>query len=443
MAELPGTTPARGLAMIGLGARVALTGLALLNTFLLARWLGPAAFGTYALFVRTVSVLTMFGDLGQAQSATAYFGRLASWSPALHAAFLRTVAATSLGTALVAAALAGGAGAVLVPGLRREWLWLICALLPLTIYSNFWYGMMVGRGEIRRLNVIRVVVGALSLLYTIVFVGLLSGAADSALKGFAAVTVVQVGCMALVTRRLGPGGPGGDTAPDGAELVGFGLRAYGNVVFYVAWTSAPLFVLNAFHGPASVGVFSIAQQLVDKVLLPVQAVQEATYRRLASIPVREAAAVATRYLRAAVAGSCAAALVGVPTAAWGIVFLLGDPYAPAARLTALLLLAAPFMAVMMVLDPFFVCALRRPGLASLLAAGNLAAAAALSLLMIPALAAPGAVGALALTQCAGAVAALLIYKRRSDSEWHQLLGMGEAGPRTRRRIPLPGSGGGK
>jgi hypothetical protein len=73
-----------------------------------------------------------------------------------------------------------------------------------------------------------------------------------------------------------------------------------------------------------------------------------------------------------------------------------------------------------------------------------AAAAALSLLLIPALAAPGAIAALALTQCAGALAALLIYKRRSDSEWHQLLGIGgtsAARLRTRRRIPLPGSGG--
>ena len=404
------------LSLVGLGSRLALMGLTIINALLLARLLGPRGFGEYFLFLRVVSVLTVVADLGLSQSANAFFGRHEEWRDYLHQLILRFVPAFSVCTAILGGSVIWLAGDTLLPNLPGRLTWMAFAVLPIQLYTNIWISMMTGMGRIWQLNLVQLITGTLSLLMTLIFIVGLSGGVITAATIYAVAILVQSLIMISMALRINTGSAAGEPPRElPRQMLHFGLRGYLGSFSYILWTRVPVFLLNAFHGPAAVGIFSVAQQLVDRVLLPIQAVQDASYRKMSVLSSREATVSINRSLRLTWWGMWIVVLAGVLVAPPVIVLLLGQKYAASAEVCRLLLPGVAFMGAALLLDTYFLNQLHRPGLLSIVAWVNALISLALALLFIPSLAERGAAIGLVLTQVVGALIYFALYLRLSGA----------------------------
>jgi O-antigen/teichoic acid export membrane protein len=409
------------LSVVSFGLRVALLLVVVANALVLARELGPLEFGKYFLLVRLVSVLAALADFGLSQSANAFFGRHREWGRYLHRAVLRLVPRFWLGVTAVGGVIIWLAGDRLLPQFPHALALIAFAILPLSLYANLWNSMMIGVGRVWRVNVVQLAMCTLSLALTLIFVVALKGGVTAAALVYLALMVIQFVVMLSMAFRLNTdAGADGPPADLQRQLLHFGLRGYVGSLSALLWTRVPVFLLNATHGAIAVGIFSVAQHLVEKMLLPVQAMQDVIYQKMSVLSSRTATLAMNRYLRITWWGMLVVALAGLAAVPWVITIPLGPAYAGAVPVARILLSGTAFAGLSLLLDAYFINQLHRPGLVSILSWGNVLAGLALALLMIPALAERGAAWALSLTQILGAAAYLVIYLRVTRTPLAQL-----------------------
>ncbi|BCA54212.1 hypothetical protein W02_13520 [Nitrospira sp. KM1] len=411
------------LSLIGFGARLTVNLVNVVTVILLARYLEPQGRGEYFLFQAMVSVLTVLGDLGLSQSANVFAGRQRDSAANVHAVLIR-------GVWLLWACLTGIGGSVLffagerlMPNFPREWQLAAFAVLPFTLYAGFWNSLMIGMGNIQVLNAVQLVMSPLQLLLVIVFVVGLSAGVGSAVLIYLLVMLLQSLVMAVLAGRfeLRHGQEKGSLRILTTQMLSFGLRGYPGSLSTMLWMRIPVFLLNAFHGPVAVGIFSVAQQLAERVLLPMQAFQDAIYRKMSMLPAQEAKASMNRYLRFVTTGIGGVLPLGIFLAPWVIVLLFGKAYTEATQVFCVLLVGTAFVGLAMVLSPYLLGQLERPGLLSLLAGANAVTCLVLSLWLIPIGAQLGAAWALALTQLLGTMTVLGIYVRLAGTSFYDTM----------------------
>jgi O-antigen/teichoic acid export membrane protein len=413
------------LSLVGLSLRLALMGLVVVNALLLARMLGPQQFGEYFLFLRVVSVLAVLGDLGLSQSANAFFGRHKEWRRSIHRIILRFVPRFWLGTSAIAGVTLWLAGDVLLPHLAKLLILMAFVVLPLSLYANLWNSMMIGMGRIWRVNLVQLVMCSISLLLTILFVVVLSGRVIVAAIIYSSVMLAQFLVMLGMAYRISADelsdAPPAELAQ---KMLSFGLRGYLGSLSYLLWTRAPVFILNVTHGPGAVGIFSIAQQLTEKMRLPVQSIQDATYQKMSVLPGDMATLAMNRYLRLTWWGMVVVVFLGALLAPWAVVMLLGSAYAGAGAVVLILLAGTAFIGVSQLLDAYFVNQRHRPGLVSILAWINVGVGLTLAILIIPQFGEKGAAAAVAFTNCFGSALYVILYLRVSGTSIKGLLVIG-------------------
>ncbi len=205
------------------------------------------------------------------------------------------------------------------------------------------------------------------------------------------------------------------------QMLSFGLRTYPGALSTLLWWNTSVFLLNAFHGTAAVGIFSIAQQLVEKLLLPIQAMQDAIYKKVSVLPRHAATVAMNRYVRVTWWLMMILMLMGVILVPWIVMLLLGETYIRTAHIFRLLLPGTALISIPVLLTPYFLSQLRRPGLISILSWINTLANLILALLLIPRLAEAGAAIALTTSQILGTVVALILYLRITQTRFKELI----------------------
>jgi O-antigen/teichoic acid export membrane protein len=410
------------LSLIGLGTRLTLTALNVISVILLARYLEPQGRGEYFLFQAMVSVMTVLGDLGLSQSANVFSGRQGDRVPDVHSVVARMVLLLWVGLIGVGGVILSLVGDKLLPNFPLKWQLAAFAVLPVTLYAGFWNSIMIGIGQIWALNGVQLIISPCQLLLIVVFVVGLSGGVPSAVAIYLATMLIQGFLMVFVVHRLGLdkrlNAPLGELT---GQMLSFGLRGYLGSLSTMLWMRTPVFLLNAFHGPVSVGIFSVAQQLAEKILLPMQAVQDAIYRKMSILPAAEATGTMNRYLRVISSGMAVVVLLGMLTAPWVVMLLFGKAYMDASDVFRVLLIGTAFISVSMTLSTYILGHQGRPGLLSVLAGANAVVCLLLSLWFIPDWAEMGAALALALTQLLGTAVVFAIYLATASIPWRDAL----------------------
>lgn len=101
----------------------------------------------------------------------------------------------------------------------------------------------------------------------------------------------------------------------------------------ILWNRVPIFVLSVVEGPVLVGIFSVAQQVAEKAVLPAQAVQEAIYRKMSGCTREQATELMNAVLRfLPVAMGRGVILAGGAAVPLLIRILFGQPYAGASSM---------------------------------------------------------------------------------------------------------------
>ena len=410
------------LSAVGLGLRIVLLVIVLANVLILARVLEPAGFGQYFLFLRLVSVLAAVADLGLSHSANAFYGRHKEWRTHIHRVVLRYVPVFWLGVTAIGALALWLGGQVLLPNLTFTLKVLAFAVLPLSIYANLWNSMMIGMGQIWRVNLLQVVLCTLSLSLTTIFVVGLAGGVRTAAIIYLVVMSLQFLVMLIMHLRIDREPASADPPADLAKrMLSFGLRAYPGSICHLLWTRLPVFIINITHGPAAVGIFSIAQQVAEKTLLPVEAIQDGVYQKMSVLPERLAAISMNRYLRLTWWGMWGVVVAGMLSSYFVVLILLGSAYAQAVGVTQFLLLGSAFAALSLLLDAFFINQLHRPGLVSILVWFKFLVGFTLALILIPRFAVKGAAIAMTVTQIMGTAVYVYLYLRVTTTNVKDLL----------------------
>ncbi len=342
----------------------------------------------------------------------------------IHRLLIRYSLVLSAAGIVVGWALRSGLGSVFLREFPEDLLWLTVAALPASVYANFWNGYMVGLGRLSESNRVQVVASVTWLVLNVVLVGLLKGGLVAALTVYVLVGFGQAFVMAIIAARPTGTEPEGTEARGlgAAELVRFGLRAYWGSLSTLLWTRSSTFLLNAYHGPWTVGIFSVAQQLAEKLTLPSLALQDVLFPRVAAVERPEAAPMLNRCLRLMLWGMIPPTFLLSMLAGPLIEEIFGEAYAKAAAPFRLLLAGAVAMSLPPLLVPYFLVQLRRPGLLSVLAWVNVLISVALAVVLVPRYAAFGAALSLSLTQIVGTLIVIAIYLRAartsaSDVSW--------------------------
>ena len=410
------------LSLVGFSLRLGLMLIVMINALFLARTLGPQRFGQYFLFLRVVSVLAVLADLGLSQSANAFFGRHKGWRGSIHRVILKFVPIFWLATTAIAGITLWALADVLLPNLSWSLIAMAFVVLPLSQYANLWNSMMLGMGRIWRVNLVQLVMCSLSLSLTIIFVVVLSGGVMVAALIYLSVMFLQFVVMLTMAIRLSEDAITDEPPAELAQtMLNFGLRGYPGSLFYLLWTRIPVFILNATHGAVAVGYFSIAQQMAEKIQLPVQAVQDVIYQKMSVLPRNLATLAMNRYLRLTWWGMVSVVLVAAFLAPSFVVPLLGPAYASVVGPMQILLAGIAFTGVSQLLDVYFVNQLHRPGLASILAWVSVAMGLTLAILLIPSYSEKGAAWAVACTSILGSLVYVGIYLSVTGTRLQELV----------------------
>jgi O-antigen/teichoic acid export membrane protein len=403
--------------LVGLGGRA--TGLALstLSVVILARALGPVGRGQYFLFVSLVLVLTALADLGVSQSAVVFSGKGDVPLARLHRVVLSLATATSLSIGVMALVALPAFEHNLLAGLPAGWSFFALALVPASIYANYWTGLMVGSRRLIAVNVVQLGMNVTSVAANAAFVATTGNLAVAVLI-YGAVLALQAVVMFIVAAgRTTHSYDLLDSSTHLArDMVEFGLRGYPGSLSTLVWSRAGVFALNSFHGPAAVGIYSVAQQLAERCLIPIQAMQDLMYARMARFRRDEATATLNRFLRVTITAVIPTAVVLLLASPLIVDVLFTESFSRSVAPLRILLAGSAVQSVPMLLAPFFLAQLRRPGLLSALGWVNAGLNIVLVTALVPGSAEVGAAAALVATQVIGTVIVFVIYIRMAGSD---------------------------
>jgi O-antigen/teichoic acid export membrane protein len=396
--------------------------LALANSILVSRVLGPELRGTFFLISATVDMAVILFSFGIGNANTVFLGRRQFTLTQMNS--LSIISALGLGGAAIGLywAARGALQASLIPHLDPSLVLLGLVQVPFLLYEGYWSSLMVGRNEITHLNKFQVTKNIAQCLLNALILLTTPWGVPGLLAGWMAVNLGGAALMLSAIHHREPLRI--SLTPEIIrQALAFGLKNHqGGIATYV-WQRFDSFILNAYHGPAAVGIYSLAVSVTEMFWKLVSPLVNALYPRITgSSPPQalELTAKATRHV--AFATSLGAILMAgiAPTL---VPLLYGQAFQPSVAPLRILLVGTVAICIGMIIAIHFVGQLDRPGLLAALAWLNAAVNIVLSLLLIPTFGAMGAAWGSTLTYGSGIVVVIMIFSRLTRARMRDLLVM--------------------
>ena len=260
--------------------RVARFLLGFVTSFLLARILGPAGRGVYALTSLAPTTLATLGQLGLPQAFSFFAGRGRSGRRLQLLAIGLSIALTVVLGAAIVLALPWLESTVLraAPG---DLVRLSLLSIPFQFLTAFAGAVLIGRQTLRNYNILLIAQSVALLLLMVLLVGVLQQGVWGAVVANLAITIATAAAMALELRRSTRHEPPAtdDRGVRIGELFGFGLRIYPASVAGFFGYRADVFLLSAIVGdPRTLGLYSLAVSLGELLFFVPDSVSTVFFR---------------------------------------------------------------------------------------------------------------------------------------------------------------------
>jgi O-antigen/teichoic acid export membrane protein len=364
--------------------QVALFGLAFFSSILLSRLLGPAGKGELVAVVTVPGMIVAIGMFGLPNAMNYFAGRGHSI-----ASMLRLTYAFSLvmSVALVALVL------FFLPVLERsifraapdELLRVIVLTLPLSTLSAFAVAIMYGRHAVRTVNLIQLVMAAISLALVLILVAGLRLGVRGAVAGTISINVLMVGSLLIALHRLGRANPDGPPAPT-RQVAAYGARVYpASITGYFHYRAdtylIQALILSALTARKMLGLYSVAVTMAEMVFYVPDSVGAIFLPRVAGATAEDANRMLGRVGRLTTLLTVSVALALIPVAILGIHLVLPQ-YVDCLPAFLTLLPGAVSFSVVKVMTSY-IAGRGRPGLISVGTIASLVVNLVLNVLLIP------------------------------------------------------------
>lgn len=234
-------------------------------SIIIARVLGTEGRGVYALVMSIVVMTASFGVFGLTASNTYY---IAGQSKRVRAIGVHSLLAGVLGTILtilIVLAIRQAYPSIL-HGLNDNLLWLTLAIVPLFLWGNLFSFAYLGRGKIIAFNVFETTQRVLFFALSVILLWALSTSFEFYFMAvLVAVAILVISYIAAYFVN----------APEGplfsSELIkpsfSYGIRAYVATLLTLAVMRSAVFLVNHFGGNTEAGLFAVAQQVSELLII--------------------------------------------------------------------------------------------------------------------------------------------------------------------------------
>jgi O-antigen/teichoic acid export membrane protein len=404
---------------------IAVVGVAVATSVMIARTLGPDGNGNYAIAVLLPTLLMVFTNLG-VSPANAYFiasGRV-SFDVALRTSFRLWIGLSAVGMAVAFAIILFGAR--LFPGVPAQWLALALLAFPAALLGAFLVSLLHGLADFPRYYAGVLAAPAFILVFVTLFVLIFRWGALGAIMGFVAGQLAGAGTVLLLlqTHRRKPEEvtAGESWSVYARRCLDFGWRAHlSNVLTFLNYR-ADLFLVNLLMSPAAAGIYLVAVQIAERLWITSSSASEVILPRLARSYARDSQTttltpiVARWVFAASVLGAAVLAAAGHLL----ILLLFGEKYL-SAEVALLWLLPGVAAASLRRIVASDVAARGKPELNLVTAAVVVAVNIVLNILLIPIQGIAGAALASTVANTVGAVMQVVIYARLGTAPWWRLV----------------------
>ena len=269
--------------------------LGLVGSIVTARWLGPEGRGILAIVSVVTGLALQFGSLGL-HSGNAYF---VAQDPRLARGVLGNASVLSL-------ALGTGAGIAAIATFLAEPRWfagvplvlvvVAAATLPFHFLNLFLQNALLGMHEVKAFNAFEAAGKVLTFAALVVYLVVFDGGPEGTVVLFSSFAVISALAAVLYCRRRVPFRFSFDRALF-ARMIPFGLKSYMSCLLAYLVIRSDMLLVNYFLGTAAAGVYSIAAQVADNLLLIPATIGLILLPRIASEAPRNQSAVTARVTR--------------------------------------------------------------------------------------------------------------------------------------------------
>ena len=305
--------------------RIVFVPLALLQSAVVARWLGPDGQGIFSATGSWIATAAMLAALGLATSATAF----AAGDATLTAALFANARLTGLLTGGFAIALVATIG-MLIPSalgpVPLPLLLLAAAALPFSLASSQFHGILLGRRRIRDYNVMEILDRTMLLSGTLLLLPGLGKGVRALIALTVALALVRYAAYHVLlrpdSRRLRP------DPPLLRRMAAFSAKAYVVLLLSFLVLRSDIVLVNGLLGARATGLYSLSVQAADFLLILPGVIGTLLFPRVAAASRDEGSAHFTakvcRYTAFGVGAACLATAAACPFA---IRWIFGEAYA--------------------------------------------------------------------------------------------------------------------
>jgi O-antigen/teichoic acid export membrane protein len=250
------------LTLAGRGTTIAL---GLVSSVVTARWLGPEGRGILATLGVVTGLALQFGNPGL-HTGNVYF---VAKEPRRAAAVLGNTLVVSFAAGALAGLVALSAAVARpdwFPGIGPALIAITAAALPFQFMILLYQNTLLGLGDAVAFNLLEVGNKAVTFLALAAWLVAFGGGAGGAVVLFAVMAAITGSASALACARHAPFRPSFDRGLF-AEMIRYGGRVWVSCLLSFLVIRSDLLLVNYFRGTAEAGVYSIAVQIADTLLL--------------------------------------------------------------------------------------------------------------------------------------------------------------------------------
>jgi len=387
------------------------------TSVILARVLGPEGRGVYALAVLLPSLIVTFGNLGIGPATTYHVAR---------GKFRRQ---EILGNNVLLSLGVGGVGALVglavvlffretvFPGVSSGYLLLALVLVPAELFFSYVNYVLLGAQRIKEFNYVQMAQSALFLGFVaLALLGLKAGVTGAILAEWFTWLIVDAQVFRLAYRVAG----GIDLKPNVFYLkraTTYGIKAHlANILGFLNYR-VDMFLVNAFLGPAAVGLYSVGVGLVERLWMVSYAASTVLFPRVAAEGEEQRRKEFTPLVARTVLWITAlGALVLVLLSRWIVLLLYSETFLPVVGALQALLPGIVVLSAWRVLAND-IAGRGFPGLNIYPGIAAVATNVALNLLWIPRYGITGSAWASTVSYTVSFLGALFFYCRLSGNQW--------------------------